>query len=136
MGNISDVDVERERLSVISGLLKTEKGRSVLREAGHTPGGSVLAAHCDERIGEVMDRVAQSRTREVVVVAYERGQMRLLHLVPGHSPDAVDAETVNRESTLGMLLDAMSAGSDGTWNLHVSAWKSAVASRPLVAAGV
>lgn len=134
MGNIVDVDIERERFGVISGLLKSDEGRGHLRRAGHTPGGYLVAAHCDEQVGDVMDRVAQSLTREVIVVAYERGRVTLMHLEPGHGEDAVDSQTVGRESTLGMLIEAM-RHSEGSWNLTFSAWKSAVASRALVTVG-
>lgn len=128
MGDVASIAVERERFSVISSLLKTDTGRDALKRAGHAPGGYLVAAHCDERISDVMGRVAESRTREVVLVAYAKSRRALLLLEPGHTSDAQDAETVGGDATLGMLVDAMShAGNSTTWNITVSAWKSAVA---------
>ena len=125
-------DPERERARVLLDILRTSAGREVLRVAGHVPGGYLYAAHCDERIGDVMERITRTaRSPAVVLVAYDdRRRRAVLHLEPGVDESA-EAQTVGGSSTLGMLVDAMhAAGRDTAWNLTVTAWKSAVATGP------
>jgi hypothetical protein len=132
---MSTADVERERLRVVTGLLKTAKGRETLAHAGHTPGGFVLAAHAEEHVGDVMRRVAESPSREVVLVVYEKKRSAYLRLQPGHLETAAEAQEVGPEATLGMLVDVMSQAPPGSpWNLSITAWKSAIATAPLVLA--
>jgi len=118
----------RERAQVIGDLLKTADGREALSRAGHKPSGYLVAAHCDELMGEVMARVTAARSADVVLVAYEGLRRSILLFQPGHDDDVTEQQPIGAESKLGLLVDAMASAGPGTaWNVTVSAWRTAIA---------
>lgn len=123
VGQVSDVEDRIGAIRMVGKLLATSDGRKMFADNGYVSGQTIVAAHYDELIKDVLPRI-HAHKAPVTVALIRDDDLFMFTIRPTQKPARRAATDADPRATIGIMYEAL-VQSKGRDTFRITEWDSA-----------